>query len=246
MFWNGRTAIEGLSGRAKDRLGHGWRGWRCGLRRRRRLRLCGNAHFERIDPHRLDDVLELGLAEVADREIEPRSHLAIGVFGEADGAGHGDALEPRCDIDAVAHQVTVALLDDIAEMDADAELDPAIRRQAGIALDHAILHLDGAAHGVDDAAELHQRPVAGALHDASLVHGDGGIDQVAAQRPQPCQSPILVRACQPAVADDIGGQDGREFPRLCHPNSSPCGAKLAQEPQPGRDFPPAERRFGLS
>ncbi len=77
--------------------------------------------------------------------------------------GWRDALQARGDVDAVAHQVAVALLDDVAEMDADAELDAAIRRHAGIALDHGVLHLDGAAHGVDHAAELDERPVAGAL-----------------------------------------------------------------------------------
>ena len=47
-------------------------------------------------------------------------------------------------------------------MDADAELDAALGRQAGVALDHAVLHLDGAAHGVDHAAELDEDAVAGA------------------------------------------------------------------------------------
>ena len=62
----------------------------------------------------------------------------------------------RGDIDAVAHQVAVALLDHIAEVDADAELDAALGRKAGVALDHAVLHLDGAAHGIDDASELNE------------------------------------------------------------------------------------------
>jgi hypothetical protein len=51
-------------------------------------------------------------------------------------------------------------------MDADAELDTALRGQAGVALDHAVLHFDCAAHGVNDASELDDRAVAGALDDA--------------------------------------------------------------------------------
>ena len=43
-----------------------------------------------------------------------------------------------------------------------------------------------------------------------------GIDQIAAQRPQPRQRAILVRAGEPAVADDIRDQDRREFPGLAH------------------------------
>ena len=88
-------------------------------------------------------------------------------------------LQSRGDIDAVAHQIAVALLDDIAQMNADAELDAALGRQAGVALGHAVLHLDGAAHGVDHAAELDENAVAGALDDAPVMRGDGGIDQVA-------------------------------------------------------------------
>ena len=47
---------------------------------RRGLRLRGLADFERIDPDRLGDVLELGRAEIADREIEPTLDLTIGVL----------------------------------------------------------------------------------------------------------------------------------------------------------------------
>ena len=36
------------------------------------------------------------------------------------------ALEPRGDVHAVAHEVTVLLLHDVAQMDADAKFDPAI------------------------------------------------------------------------------------------------------------------------
>ena len=88
--------------------------------------------------------LSCGRAEIADREIEPPLHLPVGVLGKTDRARLRDALEPRGDIDAVAHQIAVALLDDVAEMNADAELDAALGRQAGVALDHAVLHFDRA------------------------------------------------------------------------------------------------------
>jgi hypothetical protein len=42
----------------------------------------GRANFERIDPDRLGDVLELGRAEVGDREIEPPFDLSIGILGK--------------------------------------------------------------------------------------------------------------------------------------------------------------------
>ena len=65
----------------------------------------------------------------------------------------------------VAHQVAVALLDHIAQMDADAELDAALGWQPGIALDHAVLHLNGAAYGIGDASELDEDAIARPLND---------------------------------------------------------------------------------
>jgi hypothetical protein len=66
------------------------------------------ADFEQLDPDRLGDVLELGRAEIADREIEPPLDLTIGVLGEADRARLGDPLEPRGDIDAVARSPSLS------------------------------------------------------------------------------------------------------------------------------------------
>jgi hypothetical protein len=55
-------------------------------------------------------------------------------------------------------------------MDADAELDAALRRKACIALDHSVLHLDGAAYGVNHAAELDEDAVAGTFDHAAVMH----------------------------------------------------------------------------
>ncbi len=88
-------------------------------------------------------------------------------------------------------------------MDADTEHDPAVLRDAGIALDHGVLNFDRAAHRVDDAAELDNAAVARALDDAATVDRDGRIDQIAAQRPEPRQNAIFVRPGEPAIADDI-------------------------------------------
>ena len=88
-------------------------------------------------------------------------------------------------------------------MNADPEDDAAVLGHAGVAFDHGVLNFDGAANGVDDAAELDDRAVAGALDHAPMMHGDGRVDQVAAQRSQPRQDAILVRAGKPGVADHI-------------------------------------------
>jgi hypothetical protein len=155
-------------------LGNGGRG----------LRLGRDVDLQRIDPDGLGNVLELGRAEIVDSEIEPPPDLPIGLLGKTDCAGLGDSLQSRGDVDAVTHQIAVAFPDHVAQMDADAKLDAALGRHAGVALGHAVLNFDGAAHRLDHAAKFDERAVAGALDDASAMRGDGGIDQIAAQPPK--------------------------------------------------------------
>jgi hypothetical protein len=45
-----------------------------------------------------------------------------------------EAPESRGDVDAVAHQIAVAFLDHVAQMNADVELDAALGRQPRISL----------------------------------------------------------------------------------------------------------------
>jgi hypothetical protein len=90
----------------------------------------------------------------------------------------------------------------------------------GVALDHAVLNFDRAAHRVDHAAELDETSVAGALHDAPMMGGDGRVDEVAAQAPQARQRAILVGAGKPTVADNICDQYCCELPGLAHSASS--------------------------
>ena len=110
----------------------------------------------------------------------------------------------------------VALLDHVAEVNADPKDDAAVRGHAGVTLDHGVLNFDGATHGVDDAAEFDKHAIASALDDSAIVRGDGRVDEVAANRPQPRQRPVLVRACKPTEAYDIGGQYSGKFAGLTH------------------------------
>ena len=120
--------------------------------------------------------------------------------------GCGDAFEARRDIHAVAEDV-VALDDDVAEIDADAELDAPVLRHIGVALAHAALDLGGAGDRVHHARELHQHAVAGELDDAPLVLGDLGVDQLVAMRLERGKRAGLVSAHEAAVADHVGGQE---------------------------------------
>jgi hypothetical protein len=118
-------------------------------------------------------------------------------------APKGDAFQSRCNIDAVAHQVAVALLNHIAQVDADAELDATLGWKPGVPLDHAVLHLNRAAHGVDDASELYEDAVARPLHYAPVMCCDGGIDQIAPQPAQSRKGAILIGPGELAVSGYI-------------------------------------------
>src|SRR5271166_5562270 len=101
-------------------------------------------------------------------------------------------------------------------MNADTELDATVGRDAGVAFDHSILHFDSAPNRIDHAAKFDQRPIAGALEHTSVVHADGGINEIASQSSEPRQSAVLVRASQTAEADDVGGEDRGEFAGFSH------------------------------
>ena len=199
------------------------------LGRRRGFRFDGNADPERIDPNRLRDVLEADLAFVADRQIEPRPDLSKSVLGEADRARLGDAFQSRGNIDAVAHQIAVGFLDDVAEMDANTKLNAALGRHAGVAFDHRVLHLQRAAHGVDDGTELDQRAVAGPLDHPPVVHRDRRVDEIAAQGAESRQSAVLVRAGQTANPTTSAARMAASFrpSAIARPR---CGAFLLAAP----------------
>jgi hypothetical protein len=120
------------------------------------------------------------------------SHLLIGGVREEDSAWIGNPFHARGDIDTVAHQVAIALLDDIAQVDADAKFNAPLGRHPGIALVHAVLYLDSAPHGVDHAAKFDKRAISRPLHNAAVVYGYCWIDQVASKRPQARQRTILI------------------------------------------------------
>jgi hypothetical protein len=54
--------------------------------------------------------------------------------------------------------------------------------QSSIALDHAVLNLDRTTDGIDHASELDEDAVSGPLDDATVMQGDGRVDQITAER----------------------------------------------------------------
>jgi hypothetical protein len=62
----------------------------------------------------------------------------------------------------------------------------------------------------DHAGELDERAVARGLDHASMMRGDGRIKELAAVRFQRLQGADFIGLHQPAVTDDIGGEDSRK------------------------------------
>ena len=128
--------------------------------------------------HRIGDVFQPLLAEIDELGGDRSAHMAPGVSRDADAAGLREPFEARGDVDAVAIDV-VRRHDDVAEIDADAELDAAVSRQPGVAGANDPLHVQGAPHRIDDTAELDKSPVAGVLDDAAAVLADLRCDDLA-------------------------------------------------------------------
>ena len=206
MFWNGSTAIDGLSG--STRLG--------GVSTLPRSDFCRAVPRHRIDTDGTCNILQRLLAQVDETLLYPVADLLVCRAGQAYASWLANGFKSRGDIDAVAHEIAVAFLDDVAHVNPDTEFEPPIRRHTRIALDDAVLDLDRAADRVNDAAKLYNAPVAGAFDYAAVMGRDGRVDEIAAQTPKAGERTILVGACQPAVSDYVGDQDRRQLPGLAH------------------------------
>ena len=162
------------------------------------------------DTDRAGDVLDALVAEILELDVfQSLADLVAHRARNTDATGLGEHFQAGRDVDAVAKDVVV-LDDDVAEIDADAELHPARRRDVGIAPRHPALDLGSAQHRIDDAVEFDQHAVARGLDDAAAILGDGRIDQLDPMGLQTGERPRLVGLHQPAKADHVSGKDRRE------------------------------------
>jgi len=110
-----------------------------------------------------------------------KSSFAHGVLlhprRDADAARLGQCFEARCDIDPIAKDVAI-LDDDVADIDADAQLDAVVGRYPGIAPGHLALRFDGGAQCIHNTGELDEQPVAGGLDNAAMVFGNFRIEKL--------------------------------------------------------------------
>ena len=163
---------------------------------------------DREDVHRPRDVLQGARAQRLELRLERPAHLVEHLPGDADATRLRDTLEPGRDVDAVTVDPGL-VVDDVAQVDADAEEHAARLGYPLVAGRHDGLDLDRALGRVDHAGELGQDAVARGVDDAAAVAADQRQDhrlvplEVADRRG-------LVLPHEPAVAGDVGREDGGE------------------------------------
>ena len=120
-------------------------------------------------------------AEIVETDLDLALDVVIGGAGDQNAARFGDGLQAGRDVDTVA--IEIAALDHhVAQVDADAQNDVAILGLITIGGGHGLLQIDGALHGIDGTAELHQHAVPGDFEDAALVPGDQRVQYILAPR----------------------------------------------------------------
>jgi hypothetical protein len=157
------------------------------------------------------DVLDLLLAQIVEAKIELVADLVAHDATDTDSARLGESFEPRRHVDPVAIDIVI-LDDDVAKIDADAELHAPLGGRISVAQGHLALHLDRAAHRVDDAEEFDEQPIAGGFDDAAAVFLDLGVAQLAPNCLQRGERTFLIRAHQPRIAGDIDCHNRRQPP----------------------------------
>ena len=148
---------------------------------------------------------------VVETHVDPVTDLIVNSTRDRNASRHGDAFEPRCNIDAIAEDIVV-VDDDVSQMDADAELDPLGLGYLRVLVSHAALNFDGASRCIDGTGKFDQHTVASGLDDAAAMFGDCGVDKRFSESLQLRQRAFLVGTNQAAITGDIRRQDSRQSP----------------------------------
>ena len=122
------------------------------------------------DLHRPADVLQRLLAAVDEGIFDPQLDQVAHGARHGDAAGLGQRLDAGGEVDAVAEDVLVLLVDDhLAEMDADAEVHALLGLDRVVEARHALLDIERGADGGHRRAELGQHGVARGADQAAVA-----------------------------------------------------------------------------
>src|SRR5262245_25092368 len=165
--------------------------------------------------HGFRDIFDLVFTKVL--EVEPQS----GADALTHNVGHvyatwfSQCFKSRRDVDATA--IDVITFDHyVTKVDADAEGDLLVRGKRRIAGAHGTLDLDRTFYRIDNANELDQRAVTHQFHNAPLVVGDDGINQLAPDGFESLERACFIYLHEAAIADDIGNENRSETAGQSH------------------------------
>jgi hypothetical protein len=142
------------------------------------------------------DVLEFFEAAIDKLHIQTVAHIVMNPRRYTDPTRIGALLQTRGDIHAITMNV-VAIDDDIAQIDADAQHQLLRRRDMGIAFGHALLDFQRTLGGFDNAGKFQQQPIAHGLDDTPATGRDRRVDQLSPMGAQCCKRAGLVNTHEP-------------------------------------------------
>src|SRR6266446_10902903 len=140
IFWNGSTAIDGLSGSGREKATAGVTVDEVSLR-------------DVISRDRLSDIFYLLRAKIGEGQGQLCADLIPHHTGDANPARLRESLQSGRDIHGVAEEI-VALNDDVADVDADPKPHLLADRSISILLRYSVLYRDSALHGINGAGKV--------------------------------------------------------------------------------------------
>ena len=115
----------------------------------------------------------------------------------------GQSFQPGCEIHTIAIDI-LAIDDEVAEIDANAEIKTFFTRQLCIVFLERELNIDRASDGIHNARELNQGSIAHKFDQPAIMSSDSWVDVVGPHGLQPIKGIRLIILHKAAIADDIG------------------------------------------
>ena len=121
-----------------------------------------------IHAHRRIDILQARMLEFPKCVLGLPAHLIDNLLGQTNAPRLRETLKTRRDIHAVAEDVA-GRMDDVAEVESDANLYSAVRLDNLIAFVQRALEIGGAGDGLNGAAEFDQESISDRFDFKALV-----------------------------------------------------------------------------
>ena len=164
-------------------------------------------HLEHMD--RSGNVFHSVLAKVGEDYVKLVPDLIIRCARNTHTSWFAKSLQSRRDIHVIAEDV-VLIDDNVSNIYSDPENDAIVDRNRGIAADHALLNGNRTLDGINNTGKLHKQAIACGFENPTILIGYYRINEGPAMGLQGRNGASLINADQAAVADNIGGKDGRK------------------------------------